>query len=169
MVPACRLTTAATAPSNSRFIRTFVFAEGRESLHPPFFAYPALVVATPSRHLHPIHMLTVDQLIELEEQTRALVVELENEIGKSEADVAAISPDAAIGRLSRTDAMQQQEMSKAGVRRRQDRIDALHEALRRMDEGTYAICTNCRGTIEFDRLQLAPELKLCAKCSSARG
>ncbi|CAN5576297.1 hypothetical protein BH20VER1_BH20VER1_24580 [soil metagenome] len=113
-------------------------------------------------------MLSVDQLIEFEEQTRALIDELENEIGKSEADVAAISPDAAIGRLSRTDAMQQQEMAKAGVRRRQDRINALHEALRRMDDGTYATCIGCREEIEFDRLQLAPELKLCAKCSTAK-
>jgi DnaK suppressor protein len=114
-------------------------------------------------------MVTIDQLIELEEQARALVEELESEIKKAAADVAAVSPDNAIGRLSRQDAMQQQEMAKAGVRRRQERINALHEALRRMNEGTYAMCAKCRQEIEFDRLQLAPELKLCAPCSTATG
>lgn len=110
-------------------------------------------------------MLSVDQLIELEEQARALVAELEGEIQRAERDVAAVSPDNAIGRLSRQDSMQQQEMAKAGVRRREERINALHEALRRMDEGTYATCVRCREEIEFSRLELAPELKFCAKCS----
>lgn len=114
-------------------------------------------------------MPTVDQLIALEEQARALVVELENEIERAAGDVAAVSPDNAIGRLSRQDAMQQQEMAKAGVRRRLERINALHEALRRMDEGTYAVCAKCKQEIEFSRLELAPELKFCAECSAGLG
>ncbi len=114
-------------------------------------------------------VLTVDQLIGLEEQARALVAELEGEIQRAENDVAAVSPDNAIGRLSRQDSMQQQEMAKAGVRRREERINALQEALRRMDEGTYAVCVRCREEIEFNRLELAPELKFCAKCSAEMG
>lgn len=112
-------------------------------------------------------MPTVDQLIALEEQTRALVAELAGEITRAEVDVAAVPPDNPIGRLSRQDAMQQQEMAKAGVRRREERIHALQEALRRMDEGTYAVCAKCRQEIECSRLELAPELKFCAECSAA--
>ncbi|MEO5720685.1 MAG: TraR/DksA C4-type zinc finger protein [Chthoniobacterales bacterium] len=113
-------------------------------------------------------MPTVDQLIAPEEQTGPLILDLEAEIQRAEADVAAVSPDNAIGRLSRQDSMQQQEMAKAGVRRREERIHALKEALRRMDEGTYAVCAKCREEIEFSRLELAPELKFCAECSAAR-
>ncbi len=97
-----------------------------------------------------------------------MIAELEDEITRAAGDIAAVSPDNAIGRLSRQDSMQQQEMAKAGVRRREERIDALHEALRRMDEGTYATCARCREEIEFSRLQLAPELRFCAACSAER-
>ena len=111
-------------------------------------------------------MFTVDQLIDLEEQARALVAELGGEIKNAASDTAAVSPDNAIGRLSRQDSMQQQEMAKAGVRRRELRLAALHEALRRMDEGTYGTCIKCKQEIEYDRLELAPELKFCAQCSA---
>ena len=91
---------------------------------------------------------------------------MEAAVAKSGDDTAAISPDAAIGRLSRIDAMQQQEMAKAGVRRHQQRIVALQETLRLMDDGTYGICARCKEDIEYDRLETAPEVKLCAKCSA---
>ena len=111
-------------------------------------------------------MLTIDQLLDLEDKTRALIAELEAAVAKSGDDTAAISPDAAIGRLSRIDAMQQQEMAKAGVRRHRMRIVALKETLRLMDDGTYGICVRCKEDIEYSRLESAPEVKLCAKCSA---
>ena len=114
-------------------------------------------------------MLTVDQLIELEIKTRALIEELEGDNRSAGAETAAIAPDSAIGRLSRQDAMQQQEMAKAAVRRRQARVVALHEALRRMDDGTFGMCAKCQEDIEYSRLEVAPELRLCAKCSAALG
>lgn len=114
-------------------------------------------------------MLTIDQLLDLEDITHALIADLEAAVAKSGEDTAAISPDAAIGRLSRIDAMQQQEMAKAGVRRHQQRIFALKETLRLMDDGTYGMCAKCHEDIEYSRLESAPEVKLCAKCSAAAG
>lgn len=112
-------------------------------------------------------MLTIDQILDLEDKIRDLIAELESAVAKSGDDTAAISPDVAIGRLSRIDAMQQQEMAKAGVRRHQQRIIALKETLRLMDDGTYGMCAKCHEDIEYNRLESAPEVKLCAKCSAA--
>jgi DnaK suppressor protein len=111
-------------------------------------------------------MITIDQLLDLEDKTRALIEELEATVKRSGDDTAAISPDAAIGRLSRIDAMQQQEMAKAGVRRHRQRIAALYEVLQQMDDGAYGVCVKCHEEIEYSRLEIAPEVKLCAKCSA---
>ena len=112
-------------------------------------------------------MLTFDQLLDLEDKTRALIAELETAVKNSGDATTAVAPDPAIGRLSRIDAMQQQEMAKAGVRRHHQRIAALEQALQQMDEGTYGMCTKCSEDIEFSRLAVAPELRLCATCSAA--
>ena len=62
-------------------------------------------------------MITVDQLIELEIKARELIDQLQREIKESEADTAAVSPDSAIGRISRQDSMLLQETAKEAVRR----------------------------------------------------
>jgi RNA polymerase-binding protein DksA len=44
-------------------------------------------------------------------------------------------------------------------------IDA---ALKRIDEGTYGICTNCRKPIAFGRLEALPWATLCIDCRRDR-
>ena len=110
-------------------------------------------------------MITVDQLIELEIKARAVIEQLHREIKDSEADTAAVSPDSAIGRISRQDSMLLQETAKEAVRRKHLRLKLLHEALSKMDEGTYGTCHNCGAEIEYDRLDAQPETQLCAKCA----
>ena len=111
--------------------------------------------------------MTVDQLIDLEITARGLIEQLQREIKDSEADTAAISPDAAIGRISRQDSMLLQETAKEAVRRKHLRLKLLHEALQKMDDGTYGTCHNCGAEIEYERLDAQPDTQLCAKC--ARG
>ena len=75
-----------------------------------------------------------------------------------------IAPDAAIGRLSRLDAMQMQEMALEQKRRLEDRIQQLKAARNRLETGNYGRCSHCGKPIEFDRLQARPEAELCAGC-----
>ena len=109
--------------------------------------------------------MTVDQLIDLEIKARDLIEQLQREIKDSEPDIAAISPDAAIGRISRQDSMLLQETAKEAVRRKHLRLKLLHEALQKMDEGTYGTCHNCGAEIDFARLDAQPETQLCASCA----
>ena len=44
----------------------------------------------------------------------------------------------------------------------------LLDALRRIDAGTFGICTGCRSPISYVRLSVIPETTLCVRCSSAR-
>jgi DnaK suppressor protein len=109
-------------------------------------------------------VLTVDQLIDLEIIARDELKRLQTESVDSEGDSKVVPPDNAIGRLSRLDSMQMQEMALDARRRREARIRQLKEALERMDAGTFGLCENCHGVIEFERLSAYPEATICGKC-----
>lgn len=44
------------------------------------------------------------------------------------------------------------------------RHHAVTEALRRLEDGTYGICTHCNGPIPFGRLIVMPESDHCVGC-----
>ncbi len=110
-------------------------------------------------------MLSIDDIIQLEQQATQELELLQADVASSGDEVAAISPDKAIGRLSRLDAMQMQQVAKAAQRRRQDRITALQNALDRIDAGRYGQCELCQNWIGLDRLQAQPEATRCSDCA----
>lgn len=110
-------------------------------------------------------MLTADQLIDLEELIVEELDRIHAESESSEAEREAISPDVSIGRLSRLDSMQMQEVAKEAERRREERVTFLEMALTRLDEGTYGRCDRCGEDIAFARLRVAPEATRCSHCA----
>jgi DnaK suppressor protein len=48
----------------------------------------------------------------------------------------------------------------------QDALFEIDEALRRLDEGIYGVCLQCRKLIESSRLKALPFVKMCVKCQS---
>ena len=76
----------------------------------------------------------------------------------------AVSPDVSIGRLSRLDSMQHQQMALAGKRRLEDERNRLHEALRRIDAGSFGKCLLCGGDIADERLEYQPDAVTCVPC-----
>ncbi len=110
-------------------------------------------------------MLSIDDIIKIEQQASNELAHLQAEIKASEDEVATISPDKAIGRLSRLDAMQMQEVAKAAQRRREDRVTALQNALDRIDSGRFGQCELCKEWITLARLQAQPEAARCGNCA----
>jgi len=70
-----------------------------------------------------------------------------------------------IGRLSRMDAMQAQQMSLQASRRRQQRLMAIEGALRRIDAGEYGDCFVCGNQIAVHRLTADPTNTRCVGCA----
>ncbi|MEG0050850.1 MAG: TraR/DksA C4-type zinc finger protein [Terrisporobacter sp.] len=44
-------------------------------------------------------------------------------------------------------------------------LNGINEALNKVNDGTYGICTNCHNKIELDRLEIIPETTLCSNCA----
>ena len=112
------------------------------------------------RELHVRSVLTIDEQIELEIRARKELEDLRREAANEEVDPQAVAVDVAIGRLSRLDSMQMEEVRKDATRRRNQRIHELQQALRRMDEGDYGICESCQDWISYARLEQKPEADL---------
>jgi DnaK suppressor protein len=109
-------------------------------------------------------MLETDDLIDLEILAGEELARLEGEHDIDASSREAVSPDQAIGRLSRLDAMQMQEVAKEAARQREIRIHRLRDALRKMDLGEFGLCTACGEWIELERLRAQPEILQCGAC-----
>lgn len=72
-----------------------------------------------------------------------------------------------VGRLSRMDALQMQEMNLESQRRRKRELLALEHALKRMDDGSYGECNRCGEDINPRRLEIDLTATLCIDCANA--
>ncbi len=70
-----------------------------------------------------------------------------------------------VGRLSRMDAMQQQQMAEAEARRRTYDLARIDAALKRIDEDDYGWCAQCGEAIASKRLEVDPMAHLCVGCA----
>lgn len=83
-------------------------------------------------------------------------------------DSEVIDPDATrMGRLSRADAMQREELAKETNRRRAQDLQRVHIALDRVRSGDYGLCLRCGEPIAAKRLEADPAATLCIACASA--
>lgn len=71
---------------------------------------------------------------------------------------------AAVGRLSRVDAMQAQQMAQETERRRHLQLQKIEGALRRIEADEFGYCYACGNEIDARRLQADPTNTRCTKC-----
>ena len=72
----------------------------------------------------------------------------------------------AVGRLSRMDALQKQNMELATEQRRQQRLHVIDAALKRIYAGDFGFCVICDEAISPQRLAFDPAVACCVNCRS---
>ena len=70
-----------------------------------------------------------------------------------------------VGRLSRMDALQKQNMELATEHRRQMRVKAIEAAIKRIDNGDFGYCLICDEKIAPQRIEFDPAISSCISCS----
>ena len=78
----------------------------------------------------------------------------------------AVSPDKSLGRLTRMEAMQDQQLMLEARRRKKMQKVAVQSALQRIENGQFGSCIFCRNLIPEERLDVAPESSSCVNCSA---
>ncbi|MBY8965938.1 TraR/DksA C4-type zinc finger protein [Algiphilus sp. NNCM1] len=105
----------------------------------------------------------------LSRELHALAQQLSEALSRSDASASTVELDQTrVGRVSRGDALQQQAMAQAGRRVLQQRLNAVHAALQRLQQGFYGYCVDCEEAVALARLQRQPEAARCIACQSAR-
>ena len=93
--------------------------------------------------------------------------ELEAMLDRTAEGARPVDLDEPIGRLSRMEAMQQQQMTKASQRSAQARHDLVMSALAAIEGERYGDCRRCEEPIGWRRLKARPESAFCLACQSA--
>ncbi len=114
--------------------------------------------------------LTPEQHDELVAVLRQLATQLGVNQAASAGHAIPVELDqTAVGRVSRIDAIQQQQMAAEVVRRTETRLKVVKLALKAADEGEYGWCRKCGEPIGYGRLKARPESPCCVECTAAIG
>lgn len=112
--------------------------------------------------------LSEAQIQDLKQALLDLQVELVEYLSSAKESSAPVDLDSPIGRLSRMDAIQQQQMAKANIEAAKLRVKAVDSALKRIENDSYGECIKCGEFIAFGRLKAKPESTLCVECHGER-
>jgi DnaK suppressor protein len=95
-----------------------------------------------------------------------------SEISKTEQLIIAykemskpVAPDCAIGRVSRMDAINNNSVTLAALRKAEEKLSALNRVLDKIDTPEFGICLKCKQPIPIERLLFRPQSLLCVNCA----
>ena len=109
--------------------------------------------------------LTVKQIATLEKRLKELEMSLQEQFVMSSASSKTVSLDQTmIGRLSRVDSLQQQNMAIFSKRRAAIRLEKVKAAIQLIALREYGFCQKCGLDIGYARLETQPETSLCFGC-----
>lgn len=77
-----------------------------------------------------------------------------------------ISPENAIGRVSRMDAINNKSVNDAALLSSETKLKTINFALEKIDEPNFGNCRKCRNPIPYGRLIVMPGSSTCVKCAS---
>jgi DnaK suppressor protein len=110
--------------------------------------------------------MTEPDLAKYEVALQKLREALQAELDGNERESAPVKLEGVMGRISRMDAMQAQQMALAVKRQRQQRLTRISTALQRIEDREYGLCCRCEATIKEARLDAFPDAVLCIRCAS---
>ena len=76
-----------------------------------------------------------------------------------------IGPENSIGRVSRMDAINNKSVVEAALRKAEEKLDGLKNALHRLDDEGFGICKRCQEPIPPKRIILMPQSRYCVRCA----
>ncbi|WP_375058310.1 TraR/DksA family transcriptional regulator [Zobellella sp. DQSA1] len=114
-------------------------------------------------------MPTEQQHGDLKQRLLAQRESLLGEVASSRESTEPVQLDqSSVGRLSRMDAIQAQQMQQGLAGRRKEQLLRIGAALRRMENGDYGYCLGCGEDIDARRLDIDPATTLCIDCAEKR-
>lgn len=96
----------------------------------------------------------------------AAIQKTQQEITELKEMAGPVSPDNAIGRISRMDAINNKAVMEAALRNAEKKLAGLTYALQNLHSEEFGICAKCHAPIPEARILLVPHSRYCVKCSA---
>jgi len=98
-------------------------------------------------------------------QMNGEIIKTENSIQEYKEITKPISPDCAIGRVSRMDAINNKSVAEASLRQAENKLKNLHRVVSKLDGDDFGICLKCKNQIPLGRILIRPQSLLCVNCA----
>ena len=76
-----------------------------------------------------------------------------------------ISPENAIGRVSRMDAINNKSVVEAALRKAEEKFNKLKLVLDMVNDADFGLCMRCGNPIPIGRILLMPQSRNCVRCA----
>lgn len=76
-----------------------------------------------------------------------------------------ISPENAIGRVSRMDAINNKSVNESALRQAEQKLKDLNRVMEMAGSKDFGICLRCKNPIPVGRIMIRPESLYCVNCS----
>jgi len=112
--------------------------------------------------------MTPEEREELRTRIQKELAECDGTIERLKEASASVSPDKAIGRLTRMEMIGDLNVSKAKLNQLEEKRYKLKVALGKLDRPGFGVCVGCRRPIPVERLLAIPEAVMCVGCAGGR-
>ncbi|MDA3912225.1 MAG: TraR/DksA C4-type zinc finger protein [Bacteroidales bacterium] len=102
---------------------------------------------------------------EIREKITAAIKKTEELIIDYKDMTQPVSPDNAIGRVSRMDAINNNAVTAASLRQAEEKLKALRRVEQQIGTDKFGKCMKCGAEIPVGRILFRPESLLCMRCA----
>ncbi len=110
-----------------------------------------------------------NEKIKLEHCIKEKIDSVKNDIVAYAELAKPVSPDNAIGRITRMEAINSKSINEASLNMAKATLKKLENALTMIDDPDFGYCYECEEPIPFARLMIMPESVYCVKCAEKTG
>ena len=107
------------------------------------------------------------------EEKKAIKKKIKEEIEKTRLSILdykqstkPISPENAIGRVSRMDAINNKSVLEAALRKAEEKLTRLLVVESKVDKQDFGYCIRCGNSIPIGRILLMPQSRKCVRCAN---
>jgi DnaK suppressor protein len=109
--------------------------------------------------------MEIHRKTKLKENIRDKLEAIKGDIASYELLTKPVSPDNAIGRITRMEAINSKSINEAALKKAKDRQSGLERALAKIDHPDFGLCRECEEPIPYARLTVLPETEFCVQCA----
>lgn len=93
------------------------------------------------------------------------ISETESLINEYREMTKPISPDDAIGRISRMDSIINKSVTESALRQAEEKLMNLQRVFSKINDKDFGVCLRCRKQIPLGRILIMPESLYCVNCA----